>query len=70
MSSMSRRTILKAGVASACSLVLPAQRAASAERDWSGAQCINLSIQRDGPRASSQVKRHPARRRTRRSAYC
>jgi gluconolactonase len=36
MNSMSRRAILTAGAASACSLVLPTQRATSAERDWSG----------------------------------
>ena len=36
MNSINRRTILKAGVASACALILPTQKSTAADRDWSG----------------------------------
>jgi gluconolactonase len=36
MNSINRRTVLKAGLTSACALVLSKQRVAAADRDWSG----------------------------------
>lgn len=40
MNSMSRRAVLKAGVAFACVAVLPSQKAMAAERDWSGRSLV------------------------------
>jgi gluconolactonase len=40
MNIMNRRAILKAGIASACAAVLPLQKVAPADRDWSGKQPV------------------------------
>jgi gluconolactonase len=64
---MTRRAVLKAGVASACAAALPLQKGMAAERDWSGrspvaypdpaVEVIDDRFRRFGPPPQASVER-------------